>query len=513
MSKQWMAAFAAGVILASAVGTAMAEAEKEKGYYVGGNAFYKQIFDADGTVTTTDAGGIPELGALPVIGDMLNGMLDGGAGGSANIDASYDMDFSYGATVGYKFERPYRVEFEYRQGENDIDRLSGPGVTTSGTGSLEVISMMGNLWYDFSAGEQLRPYVGFGLGLANLDFGDADDDVFIGQLGAGVTYYLTPRLAIDAGYRFSMSEDASYTSGATAIDIEYSAQSVVLGLRYNFFDAQYGVKDADADSVYDKEDQCPGTPLGVQVDSVGCPLDGDKDGVADYLDQCLSTPEGEEVNAVGCSLDGDRDGVANSDDECLDTPAGEAVMSNGCGGTLTLDGVNFELSSAKLTVNAETILNDVASTLNSSPSFSVELQGHTDSAGSATYNMNLSQNRAESVKNYLVGSGVSSDRLTATGYGQEQPVAANDTKDGRAKNRRVDMKVLASGAAMVAEPMMYVEPTFVEDTVMDEPIAEEVAVMDEPMVEEASAEEMMMDEPASEEEYQPYEMSEDEMDY
>jgi OOP family OmpA-OmpF porin len=127
--------------------------------------------------------------------------------------------------------------------------------------------------------------------------------------------------------------------------------------------------------------------------------------------------------------------------------------------------------------------------------------------------MNLSQNRAESVKNYLVGSGVSSDRLMATGFGQEQPVASNDTKDGRAKNRRVDMKVLASGAAMVAEPMMYEEPMFVEDTVTDEPVAEEVAVMDEPMVEEASAEEMMMDEPASEEEYQPYEMSEDEMDY
>jgi OOP family OmpA-OmpF porin len=514
MSKQWKTALAAGVILASAAGAAMAEAEKEKGYYVGGNVFYNEVFDADGTVSTAAAGGVPVAGGIPVVGDLLNGFSGGGAGGSTNIEASYDKDFSYGATFGYKFESPYRVELEYRQGENDIDSVRAAGVTSSSNGSLEVMSIMGNLWYDFSAGERLRPYVGFGLGQANLDVGDADDDVFIGQIGAGVTYYLTPRLALDAGYRYSMSEDASYTSGAVETEIEYSAQSVLLGLRYNFFDAQYGVKDADGDGVSDEMDQCPGTPLGVQVDSVGCPLDGDNDGVADYLDQCPNTPAGAEVNAVGCPLDGDGDGVVDADDACPDTPAGQAVMSNGCAQdqAVILRGVNFELNSAKLTMNAETILNGVASTLNSSPGFSVELQGHTDNTGSASYNMNLSQNRAKSVKNYLVGSGVGSDRLTATGYGEEQPIASNDTKDGRAENRRVELKVLGSDAAMVAEPMVYEEP-MLEDTMMDEPMVEEAAVMDEPMVEDAPAEEMMMDEPASEEEYQPYEMSEDEMDY
>jgi OOP family OmpA-OmpF porin len=231
MSKQWKAAFAAGLILASTAGVTLAEGHKGTGYYVGGNVFYNQVFDADGTVTTTDSGGTPLPAPLPVL-------FPADGAGSANIDASYDMDFSYSATFGYKFESPYRVEIEYRQGENDIDRLKGPDGTASSNGSLEVISMMGNFWYDFSIGEHLLPYVGFGLGLANLDFADTDDDVFIGQLGAGVTYYLTPRLAIDAGYRFSMSEDASYTSGATGIDVEYSAQSVVLGLRYNFFDVE-----------------------------------------------------------------------------------------------------------------------------------------------------------------------------------------------------------------------------------------------------------------------------------
>ncbi|WP_269618903.1 OmpA family protein [Zhongshania sp. BJYM1] len=506
MSKQWKTALAAGVILASAASAAMAEAEKEKGFYLGGNAFYNQVFDADGTVSTSSAGGVGALGAIPVLGDLLNGLLGGGAAANANFEASYDDDYSYGVTFGYKFESPYRLEFEYRQGENDIDSLSGPGGSLASDGTLEVTSMMGNLWYDFSAGERLRPYIGFGLGQANLDFGDGDDDVLIGQLGAGITYYMTPRLAVDAGYRYSMSEDASFESAATKTEIEYSAQSVMVGLRYNFFDAQYGVKDADGDGVSDEMDQCPGTPSGVQVDSVGCPLDGDNDGVADYLDQCPNTPAGAEVNAVGCPLDGDNDGVVDADDACPDTPAGQAVMSNGCAKdqAVILRGVNFELNSAKLTMNAETILNDVAATLTSSPGFNVELQGHTDSSGSDSYNMNLSQNRAKSVKNYLVGSGVESSRLTATGYGEEQPIASNETSEGRAENRRVELKVLGSEDAMVAAPMSY-----------DEPMVEDEPMLDEPMVEEApmTVEEPMLEDEPVEEEYQSYEMSEDELDY
>jgi OOP family OmpA-OmpF porin len=499
MSKQWKSALAAGVILASATGAAMAE-DQETGFYVGGNAFYNEVFDADGTATTTTAGG---FAAIPLIGDVLNGLLGGSSTSSANIETSYDKDASYGFSIGYKFASPVRIEFEYRQGENDIDKISSGGVSTTSDNSLEVTSMMGNVWYDFAAGERLRPYIGFGLGMANLDMGDADDDVTIGQLGAGITYFLTPRLALDAGYRYSVAEDATFKSAAIEQENEYSAQSVQLGLRYNFFEAQYGVKDSDGDGVSDETDQCPGTPRGVQVDSVGCPLDGDNDGVADYLDQCPNTPAGAKVNASGCPLDGDNDGVVDADDACPDTPAGQAVMSNGCAKdqAVILRGVNFELNSAQLTMNAETILNGVAETLVSSPGFDVELQGHTDSTGSDSYNMNLSQNRAKSVKSYLVGSGVEANRLTARGYGEEQPIASNDTKDGRAQNRRVELKVVGDGSSDSVEPMMYDEPA-VEEPMMEEPMVE-----DEPMVEEAPAEA----EPALEDEYE-YDTSE-ETDY
>jgi len=506
MSKQWKTTLAAGVILASAAGGALAEPEKETGVYIGGNAFYNDVFDADGTVTTTSPGGLGGiLGGIPVVGDLVGGLLGGLLGGGAasgNFETSYDKAISYGFTVGYKFESPIRLEFEYRQGENDVDSLSSGGVSVSSDGSLEVTSMMGNLWYDFSATERLRPYIGFGLGQANLDFGDADDDVTIAQLGAGITFHMTPRLALDAGYRYSVGDDASFKSGTTETEIEYSAQSLLVGLRYNFFDAKYGVQDADGDGVSDEMDECPATPRGVQVDSVGCPLDGDNDGVADYLDQCPNTPAGAKVNASGCPLDSDNDGVVDADDACPDTPAGQAVMSNGCAKdqAVILRGVNFELNSAQLTMNAETILNGVAETLVSSPGFDVELQGHTDSTGSDSYNMNLSQNRAKSVKSYLVSSGVEANRLTARGYGEEQPIASNDTKDGRAQNRRVELKVIGDGSSDVSvEPMMYDEP-------MEEPMAEEA-------VETPAAEDdYMSEEPAAEEEYE-YESSDDEIDY
>jgi len=519
MSKQWKSALAAGVILASATGAAMAE-DKETGFYLGGNVFYNQVFDADGKVTTDSAGG---LAAIPGIGGLLSGLTGGlgGASSSANFETSYDNDTAYGFSFGYKFESPYRLEFEYRQGENDLDKVTTGGVSTTSDDSLEVTSMMGNLWYDFSAGERLRPYIGFGLGMANLDIGDADDDVTIGQLGAGITYFLTPRLALDAGYRYSVAQDATFKTNLSEQETEYSAQSVQLGLRFNFFEAQYGVKDTDGDGVSDEMDECPATPRGVQVDSVGCPLDGDNDGVADYLDQCPNTPAGAKVNASGCPLDSDNDGVVDADDACPDTPAGQAVMSNGCAKdqAVILRGVNFELNSAQLTMNAETILNGVAETLVSSPGFEVELQGHTDSTGSDSYNMNLSQNRAKSVKNYLVSGGVEANRLTARGYGEEQPIASNETKDGRAQNRRVELKVLGDGSGVSVEPMMD-EPAVDDEPMMDdEPMLDEEPMV-EPMAEDEvetpapAADDFMSDEPeaAAEDEYE-YESSDDEMDY
>ena len=103
--------------------------------------------------------------------------------------------------------------------------------------------------------------------------------------------------------------------------------------------------------------------------------------------------------------------------------------------------VDFEFNLSQLTAPAQQTLDEVASALLTQPDLHVEIQGHTDSIGSVNYNLNLSQRRAEAVKDYLVSKGVSPSNLTAKGYGKAKPIASNDTAEGRAQNRRVEFEV------------------------------------------------------------------------
>lgn len=109
---------------------------------------------------------------------------------------------------------------------------------------------------------------------------------------------------------------------------------------------------------------------------------------------------------------------------------------------VVLEGVTFETNSAVLATASKPILDDAAQGLKQHPRLQIEVQGHTDSTGSAPYNMGLSQRRAEAVRDYLVSAGVPAAQLSAKGYGRTQPVASNASAAGRAKNRRVVMHVL-----------------------------------------------------------------------
>jgi OOP family OmpA-OmpF porin len=106
--------------------------------------------------------------------------------------------------------------------------------------------------------------------------------------------------------------------------------------------------------------------------------------------------------------------------------------------------VNFAFNSADLTEESKPVLDAAADGLKKHTRVKVEIQGHTDSVGKAAYNLKLSQRRAQSVLDYLQKDGVSADQLVAKGYGETQPVASNKDADGRAKNRRVVMYVLAN---------------------------------------------------------------------
>jgi OmpA-OmpF porin, OOP family len=189
------------------------------------------------------------------------------------------------------------------------------------------------------------------------------------------------------------------------------------------------LQDSDGDGVADVDDRCPGTPKGVAVDASGCPLDSDGDGVADYLDRCPGTPAGVAVDKDGCPVP-----------KAAATPTKSAVVTSE--GTWIFKGVQFETNSAELKTASYPVLDEIVAGMKEQPELRVEIQGHTDSRGSKALNDRLSQQRAESVMAYLVSKGISRDRLTARGYGPDKPVASNDTVQGRAENRRVELKPL-----------------------------------------------------------------------
>jgi OOP family OmpA-OmpF porin len=205
--------------------------------------------------------------------------------------------------------------------------------------------------------------------------------------------------------------------------------------------------DSDGDGVGDDADRCPGTQAGTAVDESGCPRpqDGDKDGVMDADDRCPATPAGIAVDARGCDADVDRYGVKNEHDQCPATAAGATVDSRGCEvrEEIRLPGVQFESDSDRLRPGAQSALNDGVETLKRNPGLVVEVAGYTDDRGNADYNLCLSVRRAKTVHDFLIDHGVRPVQLTWRGYGEADPIAENDTAEGRDTNRRVVLRVIA----------------------------------------------------------------------
>lgn len=212
--------------------------------------------------------------------------------------------------------------------------------------------------------------------------------------------------------------------------------------------------DNDGDGVPDDRDGAPNEAedLDGYQDDDGVPdPDNDGDGVPDSRDD--APLEAEDLDGYRDSdgvpdPDNDQDGVLDGDDQCPDTPADVEVDETGCPvaeeiqDNLVLEGVSFATSSAELTASSLAVLREVAANLRAWPHVRVEVAGHSDSTGPADYNRTLSQQRAESVRQYLIRQGIRPERIVAVGYGEERPIADNSTASGRAMNRRVELNRL-----------------------------------------------------------------------
>jgi len=219
--------------------------------------------------------------------------------------------------------------------------------------------------------------------------------------------------------------------------------------------------DRDKDGIYDKNDACPDEP-GIRSsdpEKNGCPPpppDRDGDGILDKDDACpdLRGVRSDDPTQNGCPPDTDGDGIRDDVDACpreKGKPDADP-QKNGCPGKVRvtedeiviLDQVQFKTGSATILPASDELLTQVATVLAEHPEIvKVEVQGHTDNRGGKKYNKKLSEKRAASVVKWLTKRGnVDASRLTSHGYGMEEPIAENDTADGRQKNRRVQFKIV-----------------------------------------------------------------------
>jgi OmpA-OmpF porin, OOP family len=207
-----------------------------------------------------------------------------------------------------------------------------------------------------------------------------------------------------------------------------------------------GCPDTDGDGIPDVDDQCPDLPGLAAFE--GCP-DSDGDGIPDKDDECPNVAGLAQFN--GCP-DSDGDGVPDHIDEC---PEEVGPQSNGgCPLPVVPDEevqkqlafkaefIQFEISSAKLSATSYESLDDILEIMMEYPDSRFTIYGYTDNTGSAEFNLALSKDRADAVKDYLVSKGINANRLESGGFGEMNPIAPNDSNEGRIKNRRVEIKLI-----------------------------------------------------------------------
>ncbi len=208
-------------------------------------------------------------------------------------------------------------------------------------------------------------------------------------------------------------------------------------------------KDSDGDTFMDSVDKCPEIP-GVVPD--GCPpKDRDRDSFLDEVDACPDEPG---VAPDGCPLrDTDGDGILDPDDKCVTDPETRNGYqdTDGCPDELpkevakftgVIRGIFFDTGKDVIRKQSVKTLNEAAKIFVEYKEVKVEISGHTDNVGKQDYNRDLALRRAESVKNYLVGKGVEAARITTRGAGPDEPIADNTNAKGRAKNRRIEFKIV-----------------------------------------------------------------------
>ncbi len=379
--------------------------------------------------------------------DFANQTVNNRSGRFAKVDLQDGWIGGIGG--GYAFSSGLRTELVFDRRRNDLDKLvqpaSGPfgnqgGPATNVRGHEIVNSAMANVWFDLFKSSWFHPYIGGGGGYAqlslrdagynNVDFLSKHDALLAYQYGGGLTIDLGPHWAVSLDYRRFATEKGKFNlladdSSPSKFKFGYEADEAFLSVRYYF--------DGKPEAPREEAPQAEEPVTVVEPVEAEIPVAESTPGPVAPSATCEAPKPGQRISLDGCKV----------------------------GDTLVLRGVTFEFNKATLTPDAKSILDEVADELNARGDIKVEVDGHTDSRGSDSYNQQLSEGRADAVKAYLAERGIDPSRMTANGFGETQPIADNETDEGRELNRRVELKVIdaGGGAATPAEPVAEAVPT------------------------------------------------------
>jgi OOP family OmpA-OmpF porin len=321
---------------------------------------------------------------------------------------SYDLELS----AGYMFNEDTAIELSIVQPSPE---------QVDGRADVEQARLSGLYFFGYNT---LKPYIsaGVGYGKVSTDGGAVENALL--SLGYGVQVAVTDNFFARAEVRYD-----------DMVNEVVEHNNYVLEAGYRFGTQTTASDYSSANNMTDEADKAKA--------DAQAKADAAKAATEKAKADAMAKAKAEAAKAAAAAkLDSDKDGVVNTADKCENTPANTSVDADGCPEFKgSLQGVFFETSSARLTESSKTILDNAAAELKRYPNIAVEVQAFTDSRGSDALNQKISQERANSVRTYLLNKGVDANKVTAKGYGEANPVASNETVEGRAANRRVELSV------------------------------------------------------------------------
>jgi len=318
-----------------------------------------------------------------------------------DTDRQLDNQVLYNLGIGYRFASPWAIEFAYLNADSETDNggvdVNADHYRLDGLYHLETIS-------------EITPFFSFGVGQADFDTTGSRNGESLVNIGVGAKYWFKEKTALRSDFKFFRTSESSDIDAAFYVSLHHNFSAT----RPAPAPAPAAPLDTDNDGVTDDRDACPRTPANVSVDTRGCANDSDGDKVPDYKDSCPDT------DLAGARIDSRG---------CYEIQKEEASVKLN---------VEFDYDSAQARPAHKAEVQKVFDFMTQYPQTKVTVEGHTDNRGSDAYNQKLSQRRAGTIANILTEEfRVSTDRVSSIGHGETQPIASNDTAEGRQRNRQV----------------------------------------------------------------------------